>query len=241
MSFRSRVKIFLIVIIFLATILCLSKIFDISKIISFFLPKEEELIIVKHFSFSTEDSLREWEEKVFDKRVGYKIESKESESYIHAYSSRSCSALYHKIKLDVLERPFLSWKWCIGSFPDKRFPDNLLSMEEDDYAARIYVIFPAMFFSNSKVLEYVWAKDLKVGTISLSPYSDNIKVIVIESGLDERNKWVTEVRDIYNDYILAFNTKPQYKIGAIAFMCDSDNTKSSAEAFFDDIKIFYKK
>ena len=239
MSLRLRIKILLILAIFVAATLYLSKIFDITRIISFLLPEKEK--VVKYFSFSAEDSLKEWEEKVLNNRVSYRVESSDGESYVHAISNGACSAMYHKMKLDVRQRPILSWKWRITSFPSKKSPDNLLSEEEDDFAARVYVIFRALFFSNSKVLEYIWAEDLKVGTISSSPYSDNIKLIVVESGLNEENRWVFEERDIYKDYILAFKTKPKLKIGTIAFMCDSDSTKTSAEAFFDEIKIFYKE
>lgn len=238
---KSRVKTLLISAIFLVTLLCLCKIFNISKIISPFLPKKKESVIIKYFPFSTEDSLKEWEEKVFNKKVDYRIEIKDNKFYVHATSNRSCSALYHKVKLDVNRQLMLSWKWCIDGFPTKRSPDNLLRKEEDDYAARVYVIFPALFFLNSKVLEYIWAKDLKVGTIASSPYSDNIKIIVAESGVKEGNEWVIEERNIYDDYKLAFNTPPKFKIGAIAFMCDSDSTRSSADACFGEIKIFIKK
>lgn len=240
MSLKLRTKILLIVI-FLLTASYLCRIFDVSRILSFLLPTKEEVTVVRYFPFSTADSLKEWEEKVLNKRVKYRIESSGSESYVHAISNSSCSAMYYKIKLDVRMQPILSWKWRINGFPNKKFPDNLLDREEDDFAARVYVIFPALFFSNSKVLEYIWAKDLKTEAISSSPYSDNIKLIVAESGLNEENKWVLEERDIYEDYLLAFNAKPRSNISAIAFMCDSDSTKSSAEAFFDEIKIFYRK
>lgn len=239
MSLSGRTKILFIIAILLLSALCLSRI-DISKITFFRLPKRKKATILKHFSFSSADSLEKWKEKILNKSVSYRVESTENESYVHAVSDRSCSAMYYKIKLDVYRRPNLSWKWRINSFPSKSSPDNLLSKEEDDFAARVYIIFPALFFANTKVLEYIWANDLEVGTISSSPYSNNIKLIVTESGLNETDRWVAEERDIYEDYISAFNTKPALNIGAIAFMCDSDSTKSSAEAFFDEIKVFHR-
>ena len=59
--------------------------------------------------------------------------------------------------------------------------------------------------------------------------------------MNEGEEWIVEERDIYEDYMSAFNYKPKLKIGSIAFMCDSDSTRSNAEAFFDEIKIFYKE
>ncbi len=207
--------------------------------IYFYFPRK--VTVIKTFPFASQDSLKEWDDKVLRRKVSYKIESQNGESFVHAVSNGSCSALYHKIKLDVGKRPFLSWKWRVAGFPAKSGPDDLLNAEEDDFAARVYVIFPALFFSNSKVLEYVWAEDLGAGGISSSPYSDNIKLIVAESGAKEGEGWVSEDRDVYEDYVAAFGAKPKLDMGAIAIMCDSDSTDSSAEAFFDDIKIYFKE
>lgn len=227
--------------IFLAIIFVLSKIFDLSKIISYILPKKVEVAVIKYFPFSAENSIEEWDEKILNKSVTYRIESRDNESYVHAISNSSCSALYHTIKLDVKRHPIISWKWYVNSFPEKKSVDNLLSKEEDDFAGRLYVIFSTVFFTKAKVIEYIWTKNLEIGTISSSPYSDNIKLIVVESGLKEDGQWICEERDIYKDYLEAFNSEPQSNIRAIAFMCDADSTGSSADALFDDIKIFYKK
>jgi hypothetical protein len=240
MPLRSKSKFITILLFLLIILLYLSKTINISRIAPFLFPKKEKLEVIKYFPFSSNESLKEWDEKVFHKKVDYKVESSNGESYIRAVSDSSCSAMYHKIKLDATQHPMLFWKWRINNFPDKKSRDNLLSKEEDDFGARMYVIFPAMFFTNTKVLEYIWSKDLQVGTISSSPYSDNIKLIVVESGPNDVNAWVSEERNIYEDYVIAFNAKPRLKIGAIAFMCDSDSTESNAEAFFDDIKVFYK-
>ncbi|MEA3306142.1 MAG: DUF3047 domain-containing protein, partial [Candidatus Omnitrophota bacterium] len=152
--------------IFLAVAFILSRTFDLSEIIFFPLLQKPEIAVVKYFPFSTEESLKEWNEKVLSKSVTYSIESSGSESYVRAISNNSCSALYYKIKLDAKKRPVLSWKWRVNRFPDKKSADNLLNKEEDDFAGRLYVIFSAVFFSKSKALEYIWAEDLEAGTIS---------------------------------------------------------------------------
>ncbi|MBL7070705.1 MAG: DUF3047 domain-containing protein [Candidatus Omnitrophica bacterium] len=234
---NKRLTIYVVITVFAIFLVFISIRFDLASHIF----PEKKVDVIKYFPFSSDDSLKEWDKKILHKRVDYSIETKDDESYVRAMSRRSCSALYHKMNLDVKGRPFISWKWRVGDFPDKRLPEDLLNQEEDDFAARVYVIFPAIFFSNTKVLEYVWARDLEAGEISSSPYSDNIKLMVVESGPSAEDKWVTEERNIYVDYLLAFKSKPKAKIGAIAFMCDSDSTGSSAEAFFDDIKVFYKE
>ena len=59
-------------------------------------------------------------------------------------------------------------------------------------------------------------------------------MIVLESGEDALNTWITEERNIFNDYINAFGVKPPM-ISGIAIMTDSDDTKESATAFYGDI------
>lgn len=236
---RFRITVLLIILILLTAVFCADKVFNFYKLVMKQFPKKETLAVIRSFSFSDKDSLKEWNEKVLNGRVKYTVESAEGESYVHAVSDNACSAMYYQIKLDVNRHPFLSWRWRVAALPNKSCPDNICSKAEDDYAARMYVIFPALFFPNSKAIEYVWANNSTPGAIVSSPYSANIKVIVVESGA--KDEWVSEERDIYKDYLGAFGSKPALAIGAVSFMCDSDSTKSKAEAFFDAIKIFYKK
>ncbi len=236
---KLRIKILIGVLILLIIVFSADRMFNFYKMALRLFPHEEAVTTVKSFLFSDKDSLKEWSEKILKGQVSYTVESREEESYVRAVSDNACSAMYYQIRLDANRHPFLSWRWRIAAFPAKTCPDNLYSKADDDYAARFYVIFPAIFFANSKALEYVWANDAKPGTIVSSPYSQNIKVIVAESG--RREGWAEEERDIYKDYVAAFGSRPMLAIGAISFMCDSDSTKSKAETFFDDIKVFYRK
>ena len=52
--------------------------------------------ILKRFSFSESDSLKEWEEKVFKGKVSYKIEKNGDLSYVKALSGGSASAMYYR-------------------------------------------------------------------------------------------------------------------------------------------------
>jgi hypothetical protein len=113
-------------------------------------------------------------------------------------------------------------------------------LEKDDYAARIYVIFPSWLFTNIKSIEYVWDEQKPKGTIMTSPYFTNIKLIVAESGKKDPQGWCYVERNIYEDYKTAFGKSPGH-IGAIAIMTDTDNTASTAEAMYTDIKVGYGK
>lgn len=197
---------------------------------------------IKSFPFSTDNALKEWEEKVFKGKVVYNIEKLGDLSYVRAKSAGSASALYYKIKLDAKSKsPMVRWKWKAETFPVKDKPESLETLSEDDFAGRVYVIFPAVFITNYKVLEYIWAKELPVGSTGTSPSSKNIKLIVLESGPVKDGGFVTEDRDIVADYIKVFGARPEHDIGAVAFMTNAEHTKTSAEAMYDEILLGYKE
>lgn len=69
----------------------------------------------------------------------------------------------------------------------------------------------------------------------------NIRLIVVQTGRDGIGRWVLEERNILEDYRRAFGSSPISKVGVIALMSDADNTEDVAVAYFDEIKIGYKK
>jgi hypothetical protein len=71
-----------------------------------------------------------------------------------------------------------------------------------------------------------------------NPYTDRIMMIVVESGADKRNQWVSEERNVSEDYKRAFGEEPPM-ISGVAIMTDTDNTRESATAYYGDI--FFKK
>lgn len=197
---------------------------------------------IKDFPFSENNALKEWEEKIFKGKVIYKVEQGQKLSYVRATSDKTASALYYKLKLDAKKKePVISWRWNVDKFPKKGKQESLETENEDDFAARVYVIFPAAFFTNSKVLEYIWSETLPEGMIGTSPYSKNIKLIVARSGPNKDKKWFHEDRDIKADYMNAFGRNPEYDIGAVAFMTNTEHTGTSADAMYDEINLGYKE
>jgi hypothetical protein len=193
------------------------------------------------FPFNEENALEEWQEKIFRGRVFYSIKVNKRDGYLSAYSDDSASGIFYDIKFDPKEFPMMSWQWKVMKFPviSKLAHEGGDWIEKDDYAARIYVIFPRLSFYLTKCLQYIWDKELPVDTVMTSPYSDNIKLIVAESGRKNIGKWVYEERNIYEDYKKAFGREPG-RVGAIAIMTDTDNTQSTAEAHYKELKVGYR-
>jgi len=193
------------------------------------------------FRFTKENSLNEWQEKIFKDKVLYTVKARKEDGHLLAKSKEACSGLFYKIRFNPKEYPMISWSWKVLEFPkkDKIKLTKKGWLEKDDYPARVYVIFPSLIFTNTKSIEYIWDETLPEGTIITSPYLKNIKLIVVESGKTFMNRWIFEERNIYQDYKKAFGKNPGH-VGAIAIMTDADNTLSTAEALYKDIKVGYK-
>lgn len=68
--------------------------------------------------------------------------------------------------------------------------------------------------------------NVKKGDIIDNPYSGLVKMFIIENGNEYLNKWITEERNILEDFKMAFETYPQQRIGGIGVHTDSDNTST---------------
>lgn len=216
--------------------------FILSAGISFFLSAAFGLGPLKWFTFNREDALREWKEKIFQGRVLYTVNPDKDNGYVLAKSDKASSGLFYTIKYSPKTYPYISWNWKVSKFPSKTKSPAITKkswIERDDYAVRVYVIFPAFIFTNTKCLEYVWSEYLPSGTILTSPFFKNIKLIVLESGSEKVEQWISEERNVLEDYKKAFGRMPSGNVGAVAIMTDADNTQSSAEAYYSDIKVGY--
>ena len=184
----------------------------------------------KWFPFNEENALNDWQEKIIKNKVLYVVEPKYEGGYLSAKSDKACSGLIYKIKFNLKKLPMISWKWKVIKFPEKAKPADTKSswVEKDDYAARVYIIFPSWYFMHMRCIEYLWDENLPEGTVMTSPYWHNIKLIVAESGRKKMGQWVFEERNIYEDYKKAFGRAPPAYVGAIALMTDTDNTLSTA-------------
>jgi hypothetical protein len=177
----------------------------------------------------------QWTVKSFKGETGYQVVTDNGNRVLRAESLAAASGLVNKLDLDPREFPILSWRWKVaGTIPqgDER------TRAGDDYAARVYVIFPHWFFPKTRTLNYIWANRLPQGTVLPNAFTGNAMMIAVQSGPAQAGRWLAERRNIVDDYRRAFGEEPP-RIGAIAVMTDTDNTGASALAWYDDL-VFLK-
>lgn len=187
-------------------------------------------IQVSHFG---SEGLAGWEPKVFKGRTEYLLQQDNGRTVVKAASHAAASGMVRKIHFEPSAYRYLRWSWKIAHTIKG---GDETSKTGDDYAARVYVIFPGRFFWQMKALVYIWANRLPVGEHIPNPFTSDAKMLAVESGNGKAGQWVAEERDLLADYRLLFGTTPP-AAGAIAIMTDADNTGGSAEAWYGDISL----
>jgi len=183
-------------------------------------------------NFSAGD-LSGWKPKVFKGETSYSLVSEGERQVLKAESRKAASGLYKEVKLDPRKFPVLRWSWKIeGTLPkgDGR------TKEGDDYAARVYVVFPRTLFWKTKAINYIWANRLPKGTTLPNAFTSNAMMVAVESGNEMGGTWVNEERNVYEDYRKFFGEDPP-EIGAVALMTDTDNTGGNAVAYYGNITL----
>ena len=174
-----------------------------------------------------------WEKKSFKGETLYEVTQEDTLRCIKATSHSSASGLYYKINYDTKKYPILTWRWKVDHVLSN---GNALKKEGDDYAARIYVVFPSILFWKTKAINYIWANKLPRGTAVANPYSSNSIMIAVESGESKTGRWIEERRNVFEDFRMHFGQDPP-RVGAISIMTDTDNTGEEAIAWYGPIRI----
>jgi len=195
--------------------------------------------VIARYQFQNQASLKAWEEKIFKGVTQYQVLSETGRHFLKSKTKDACSGLYVKVDAQAAKNLYLSWRWRALLFPKKKEPEKISNKTEDDFAARIYVIFPGSNFFKSDVIEYLWDKTNPAGTVASSPFSDRIKLFVLRSGPAPAAEggWFAEERNVFQDYEKLYGRPPTKPVGAIALMSDSDTTGTSSEADFAEITL----
>ena len=174
-----------------------------------------------------------WSKKVFKGETSYSVVETDQGKVLQAQSTAAASGLVYEIEYAPAEYPTLGWRWKIEKTIDK---GDERTKAGDDYAARVYVIFPHWFFPKTRTLNYIWANHLPQNEILPNAYTGNAMMLAATSGSALAGTWVEVQRNIIEDYRRAFGEDPP-EVGAIAIMTDTDNTGEAVTAWYDDIRI----
>jgi hypothetical protein len=148
-------------------------------------------------------------------------------------TERASVAMHRDVVVELREFPYLSWSWKVTKLPSG---GDVREAARDDQGAQVYVIFPRWPSPRtaSDVLGYVWDSRAPVGTRLKHPRAANVRIVVVESGPARLNQWRSYERNVAADYAALFGRQPP-RVGKVAVMVDSNDTRGDAEALFGDL------
>jgi hypothetical protein len=189
--------------------------------------------------------------KKVSKQTAYELIKDGEAVVVKAVSDAAASGLTKAINIDPKEYPIVRWRWKVENVLKH---SDVTRKDGDDYPARLYITFaydPDKVSLGKKLrfkagqaifgdipigaLNYIWDTNTPIGTIVENSYTNFAQMVVVESGTQKVGRWVSEERNIYEDYKQAFGEEPPLMNG-VAIMTDTDNTKEQATAYYGDIQ-----
>jgi hypothetical protein len=149
----------------------------------------------------------------------------------------SSFGISRNMKVNPKEFPYLNWKWAASRLPDGA---DVRKRSTDDQAAQVYVVFTPTGFPHAltaPLLGYIWDTESPKGTMGKNahPLAGRVRYIVLRNKTDKLGQWITEKRNIYEDYRKLFKDinggEPPEVVG-VTFFINAHNTKTRAESRF---------
>ncbi|MGH8691577.1 MAG: DUF3047 domain-containing protein, partial [Burkholderiales bacterium] len=195
------------------------------------LPRERgDVVEVARFSRSRPGTAVEpWEPYLVRRGnvpTDYRVVEVDGTAALAADAQEGGSGLYRKIRVDPKRHAVLEWRWRIpkpgespsppevasGNSPMARlslaFHGDVARLDFDDRAKlRLAMLLTANGLPYASLL-YVWMLDVPVETVIRSPFTDRVRMIVVESGMQRAGEWVTVRRNVAEDYRRAYGEEP---------------------------------
>lgn len=183
------------------------------------------------------------------------VSTEGKKTVLHIKSLGSASALMKRPDVDLTEFPVLVWRWKINRVVGMAIENK---KDRNDSAARIRVIFgkggqeprptpPDLeeFFKSLGIkrtaaeppgfkIDYIWGNRVTRGEVLDYPGSRNHKMVVVESGNTDANRWIREKRNLIEDYERLFEAAPP-GLSAIVILTDTDDTNEGVEAWYSSV------
>jgi hypothetical protein len=180
----------------------------------------------------------------------YRLRDWDGVTAIEATAIKSMALLGRPLDVDLDKTPVLCWRWRIDA---PLASADMNTKAGDDYAARVYLSFAvppdALGFATrtrlalarsiwgpqvpDAAINYVWDNKHPAGTLKPNAYTDRTQMLVVETGAAKAGRWVSERRNVADDFKRAFAGVPG-RLTGLAIASDTDNTGESAHAGFAD-------
>lgn len=174
-----------------------------------------------------------WQVKEKAGKADFAVVKDEGINAVRLRSADTSFSLQKEVKIDLRKYPVVSWKWKVTKLPVK---GDFRKPAADDQAAQLFLAF-----SRTRAIVYAWDTSAPRGAMgdAAAPFFMSIKAVILRSGTEGMGTWITETRNVYDDYRKLFNEEPG-EIAGVRIQINSQHTGTSAESWFADV-VFRKR
>ena len=168
-----------------------------------------------------------------------KIVDDDGRRALHMKSANDSSTINRDVKgkVHLKDTPILEWEWKSIVLPKG---GNSCKKATDDQAGQIFLVWPRFPEAvRSRIIGYVWDTTQPVGTICKSEKTGTVTYVVVHSGPADLSKWVTEKRNVVEDFRKIYGEAPDDP-SVLSLSIDSNDTNTSSEAMYGPI-VFKKQ
>jgi hypothetical protein len=178
---------------------------------------------------------------------------KDGRDTVAVLAASSASVLRSKIRIEPKDLGNVRFSWKV---PELIAGADMALRDADDSPVRVVLAFEgdrSRFSARDGMLSelmltltgdempyatlmYVWCNKREPGALIAGPRTDRIRKLVVQSGSKQLNQWLDYERDIRADFERAFGEAPGALVG-IGIMSDSDNTRTTARAWYGPLRL----
>ncbi len=191
-----------------------------------------EKVIIFEFTKKELSELKIRKVRGAEAKTIYSLGQNENGKYLRAEANNSASGLGKEIKIDLDKTPFLNITWKV----EKDLRGILENTKKGhDYAARVFVVKKtgATPLSN-RAMNYVFSSNKDIDTYHPSPFTKKSIDYTLSSTKENFNEWVT-VKVNVKEHFKKFHNLDLNEINGVAIMSDTDNSKLSSLAYYQNI------
>lgn len=206
-----------------------------------------------HLHFSPKDKAK-WEAVTLPGKVrtAFSLQKHGQREALSAHAQSSASYLRQRLHIPPDQLRRLQFDWQVDKLMAQA---DMAQADLEDSPVRLILAFEgdrSRFSAKNAMLSdltealtgeplpyatlmYVWANHRPVESVIVNPRTDRVRKLVVESGPQRLQQWLSYQRDVRADFEKAFGEAPGALLG-IAIMTDSDNTRSQVRAWYGDIR-----
>ena len=142
------------------------------------------------------------------------------------------STIAREIQVDLDASPILEWSWKIVGLPAGA---DVRARATSDLTAHVLVVWPRVpEMLRSRIIAYAWGTSEPAGAVERSRKTRTVTFFILRSGAESVGHWVTERRDVVEDYRRVYGERPESP-SAIGISIDTNDTHASAAGLIGPI------